>query len=605
MLDTKGLTALMTTCGSHTRTMAMMNRHHICRELLLAKACPDLADMEGRTALHLASLSMLPKKENGAWPCPLAQCAESILHFQPSLDLRDVHGETAIEIALRMSGGSQCDMVDLLERARWSRSSPALVVAVHERDAEAVSKMLATVSCDVNQRDTLGRTALMHAVAKTQWSPQPEDPTLEALLDAGADVHQADRLDFSASRLYLAKFGFSDREIGIRFDCVIGHPRPEVRPFAKNTTGWTALHYAAIWGNFPATSRLLRAGAQVKCFSASKSPLDLVRRTLADLRETALTIAHDPCWEKVITLLEQSEADEADRAMALLLAAEDAEGAQTTARQSKNAKKKAAKQKGAAAESAGAVENAAEAVKVAAVVSEVELEEARVVWLADHSSWPGLGSYFHAGMAWNEALRRRARNLSPDETKDLATSTLKLYVEIVKEVREESAQKEAAAEERARAQRGKARAQADKCLQRAMTAHEREALSKAIESANGVASANLLAEARSMRDKLRSEKKQEAKQARRLAAAVHDMASNFEVSTALEEHAHAPVTLPESSRESSNHSLASTAPSTAGVLPPAPPHTVASDEQSATVATASAQPALTLADVGNITGRDD
>ncbi|WP_342377607.1 ankyrin repeat domain-containing protein [Myxococcus stipitatus] len=122
--------------------------------------------------------------------------------------------------------------------------STALLEAVAKNDVAAVRKEALTADWDA--RDEFGRTAL--SLAASRAGEHPVD-VLKALLDAGADVNQAQGAD-------------SDEE-----------------------QGWTALHQACIKGTFPsaidAVTLLLERGAKADGSSTAAvvSPLELALTT--------------------------------------------------------------------------------------------------------------------------------------------------------------------------------------------------------------------------------------------------------------------------------------------------------------------------------------
>ncbi|QSQ11989.1 ankyrin repeat domain-containing protein [Myxococcus landrumensis] len=122
--------------------------------------------------------------------------------------------------------------------------STALLEAVAKNDVAAVRKEALTADWDV--RDEFGRNALGMAASR---AGEHSVDVLRALLDAGADVNQAQGSD-------------SDEEVG-----------------------WTALHQACIKGTFPsavdAVKLLLERGAQADGSSAAAvvSPLELALTT--------------------------------------------------------------------------------------------------------------------------------------------------------------------------------------------------------------------------------------------------------------------------------------------------------------------------------------
>jgi ankyrin repeat protein len=361
-VDWRGRTALMTACTDNDGTMGMFNRHHVCSLLLEAQAEVNVTDEDGNTAIHLAAaatqqhrLSALPNHPNHLM-CAMGLCVQRVLESRGQhamlehawtlsnpgachgdvLGRREVvlqknnAGDTALEVARRVSRGCVCNIVDMLEFQMWLQSAPILIIAASESEwrvhevglsqakgranaLEVVKRCLATENCEVEARDMFGNTALMHAVAQSL----PDHEIIDALLEASADVDATRSTPLHLEADYHRPRGHEGFLIETMIPGDFGNGM-------YNSDSWTALHYAAYHGAASAAKRLLNAGAQVDARdNRSRTPLD-VARIRARSGKDPYTV------EKLgvaITLLEGVASERADRAMEALLLAEEKEAA--------------------------------------------------------------------------------------------------------------------------------------------------------------------------------------------------------------------------------------------------------------------------------------
>ena len=77
--DADGRTALMVACSNFGVTMAELNKHHIVRALLIAKANVMAVDPHGDTALHLVAGADATKEKSGGLR-PVEWCMETLIY---------------------------------------------------------------------------------------------------------------------------------------------------------------------------------------------------------------------------------------------------------------------------------------------------------------------------------------------------------------------------------------------------------------------------------------------------------------------------------------------------------------------------------------------
>ena len=141
-----------------------------------------------------------------------------------------------------------------------------LMRAADAGDLGELTKLLAT-GADVNARDWLGRSALLHACEHAEKNPS----VVKALLAAGADVNAADHLGETP---LLGVSGFLPAEVAFDVRRELLAAGADVN--ASNGEGTTPLMMAAATGDVETVKLLLKARARVNMRSATgKTALSL------------------------------------------------------------------------------------------------------------------------------------------------------------------------------------------------------------------------------------------------------------------------------------------------------------------------------------------
>jgi ankyrin repeat protein len=155
--------------------LAMAGNVAAAEALLREPAFSRSVDREGRTALFAASVA------------GNLEILERVLALSPNLDLRDVHGATALFYS---ATGGTAVLKRLIQRGADvnlpdRRGRSPLIVAVLMNHVEAVGLLLAA-GADVNYRDHHGATALCYAAEAGLFE------LAELLVKRGADTELAD-----------------------------------------------------------------------------------------------------------------------------------------------------------------------------------------------------------------------------------------------------------------------------------------------------------------------------------------------------------------------------------------------------------------------------
>lgn len=158
-----------------------------------------------------------------------------------------------------------------------------LMRAADNADLDSVKKLLAE-GADVNSKDWLGRTALLHACIHGNINP----PVIKTLLAAGADVNARDKGGRTPLIAAVTVARGSDRAVIIRELLAAGASVND-----KDKAGATALMQAAAAGDVQVVTLLLEMGADVSARSGTG--------------ETALSTAERYHQDQVIALLRRAE----------------------------------------------------------------------------------------------------------------------------------------------------------------------------------------------------------------------------------------------------------------------------------------------------------
>ena len=246
-------------------TCARLDQIAVMRELLSSRS-PDVSDLKGRTALHLAADQAS------------AEMVELLLEEGARADAGDRHGITPLHVAARRGLGKIVAPLVAGSRGRGDRGKnhPIHYAAYYgkaeafrllwspraarrkNRDGQSllhhaahggnpeILAMLLKQGLRVNRRDRAGRTPLHEAVEKGHVE------AVRMLLAKKARVDPVDKEGVGV--LHLAAAGKEARVLPLLLD---QDPRLEI----PDRDGNTPLHHAAGWGRVENVRRLLAAGA--------------------------------------------------------------------------------------------------------------------------------------------------------------------------------------------------------------------------------------------------------------------------------------------------------------------------------------------------------
>lgn len=164
------------------------------------------------------------------------------------------------------------------------RGATVLLIASSFKDYEDVVSFLISRGADVNFKGKDGRTPLI-------WAAGNSFESTKILLENGADVNA--KGDDGMNAFIRSTFGILSKKVLTEVMDLLLENGANVNSalISKNAAGWTALHFAAVNGDYDLVKYLLSRGANVNHTS--------------DEGSTALSLARQEKYEALVSLLKK------------------------------------------------------------------------------------------------------------------------------------------------------------------------------------------------------------------------------------------------------------------------------------------------------------
>lgn len=164
------------------------------------------------------------------------------------------------------------------------RGATVLLIASSFKDYEDVVSFLISRGADVNFKGKDGRTPLI-------WAAGNSFESTKILLENGADVNA--KGDDGMNAFIQSTFGILSKKVLTEVMDLLLENGANVNSalISKNAAGWTALHFAAVNGDYDLVKYLLSRGANVNHTS--------------DEGSTALSLARQEKYEALVSLLKK------------------------------------------------------------------------------------------------------------------------------------------------------------------------------------------------------------------------------------------------------------------------------------------------------------
>jgi len=164
------------------------------------------------------------------------------------------------------------------------RGATVLLIASSFKDYEDVVSFLISRGADVNFKGKDGRTPLI-------WAAGNSFESIKILLENGADVNA--KGDDGMNAFIQSTFGILSKKVLTEVMDLLLENGANVNSalISKNAAGWTALHFAAVNGDYDLVKYLLSRGANVNHTS--------------DEGSTALSLARQEKYEALVSLLKK------------------------------------------------------------------------------------------------------------------------------------------------------------------------------------------------------------------------------------------------------------------------------------------------------------
>lgn len=164
------------------------------------------------------------------------------------------------------------------------RGATVLLIASSFKDYEDVVSFLISRGADVNFKGKDGRTPLI-------WAAGNSFESIKILLENGADVNA--KGDDGMNAFIRSTFGILSKKVLTEVMDLLLENGANVNSalISKNAAGWTALHFAAVNGDYDLVKYLLSRGANVNHTS--------------DEGSTALSLARQEKYEALVSLLKK------------------------------------------------------------------------------------------------------------------------------------------------------------------------------------------------------------------------------------------------------------------------------------------------------------
>ena len=164
------------------------------------------------------------------------------------------------------------------------RGATVLLIASSFKDYEDVVSFLISRGADVNFKGKDGRTPLI-------WAAGNSFESIKILLENGADVNA--KGDDGMNAFIQSTFGILSKKVLTEVMDLLLENGANVNSalISKNAAGWTALHFAAVNGDYDLVKYLLSRGANVNHTS--------------DEGSTALSLARQEKYKEIISLLKE------------------------------------------------------------------------------------------------------------------------------------------------------------------------------------------------------------------------------------------------------------------------------------------------------------
>ncbi len=164
------------------------------------------------------------------------------------------------------------------------RGATVLLIASSFKDYEDVVLFLISRGADVNFKGKDGRTPLI-------WAAGNSFESIKILLENGADVNA--KGDDGMNAFIQSTFGILSKKVLTEVMDLLLENGANVNSalISKNAAGWTALHFAAVNGDYDLVKYLLSRGANVNHTS--------------DEGSTALSLARQEKYEALVSLLKK------------------------------------------------------------------------------------------------------------------------------------------------------------------------------------------------------------------------------------------------------------------------------------------------------------
>ncbi len=164
------------------------------------------------------------------------------------------------------------------------RGATVLLIACSFKDYENVVSILISRGADVNFKGKDGRTPLI-------WAAGNSFESTKILLENGADVKA--KGDDGMTAFIQSTFGILSKKVSTDVMDLLNENGADVNSalISKNAAGWTALHFAAVNGDYNLVKYLLSQGANVNHTS--------------DEGSTALSLARQEKYKEIISLLKE------------------------------------------------------------------------------------------------------------------------------------------------------------------------------------------------------------------------------------------------------------------------------------------------------------
>ncbi len=164
------------------------------------------------------------------------------------------------------------------------RGATVLLIASSFKDYEDVVSFLISRGADVNFKGKDGRTPLI-------WAAGNSFESIKILLENGADVNA--KGDDGMNAFIQSTFGILSKKVLTEVMDLLLENGANVNSalISKNAAGWTALHFAAVNGDYDLVKYLLSRGANVNHTS--------------DEGSTALSLARQEKYEALVSFLKK------------------------------------------------------------------------------------------------------------------------------------------------------------------------------------------------------------------------------------------------------------------------------------------------------------